>query len=117
MIRNLLSGIIIAIISTIITGCGPGADKKELSEEFWVHLEMLQEEIPVLKGSHIYNTDIKSRFYEEGEGLISARWGNMENMDQLLFAIRNSDMEGLRPEDYHLSAIENIIYTACFQTG
>ena len=108
MIRILLSVTLIALTSTIITGCGPGADKKELSEEFRVHLEMIQEEIPVLEGSHIYNTDIITRFYEKGEGLISARWGSMENMEQLLFAIRNSHLDGLRPEDYHLSAIENM---------
>lgn len=109
MIRNIISCFLIALVSTIFTGCGPGPAKKKLSEEIRVHLEMLQEEKPVVEGSHIYNTDIITRLYEKGEGLISARWGSMENMDRLLFAIRNSHMEGLRPEDYHLYAIENLV--------
>ncbi len=96
-------------VTTISLGCGREAAKRALSEELKRHLEIIQTGMPVLESNPIYNTDIITMLYDKGEAMLSARWEHMENMDQLLYAIRNSYLEGLRPEDYHLAELESLV--------
>ncbi len=108
MIRNIFSVFLIFAAIAIFAGCGPRAYMKELSKELSTHIEILQEDQPVIEGVQIFNTDVIIRLYEKDEKLLSAKWETWENVDQLIFAIRNSYREGLQPEDYHLTAIENL---------
>jgi hypothetical protein len=95
MFRNIFSVFLILSAIAIFTGCSPRAYKKELSKELSVHIEILQEDLPVIEGVHIFNTDVILRLYKKDEKLLSARWESWENVDQLIFAIRDSYREGL----------------------
>ncbi len=46
--------------------------------------------------------------FEKSRKLRSSKWSNSENIYQLLASIKNVYYEGLNPEDYHLSTIENL---------
>ena len=98
MIRNIFSVFLIFVAIAMFAGCGPRAYIKELSKELSTHIEILQEDQPVIEGVQIFNTDIIIRLYEKDEKLLSARWESWENVDQLIFAIRNSYREGLHGE-------------------
>ena len=93
----------------VFTGCGPSAYDKELSEELGTHIELIQKNQPVIEGVQIFNIDVLINLYKKDAKLLSARWESWENIDQLIFAIRNSYKEGLQPQDYHLEAIENLV--------
>lgn len=107
-IRYFFSVVIIAVITTLYNGCSPWAYKKEFPEKLVVIKEIIQEEIAVIDGYRLYNPDIIAQLYEKSEKLLSEIWERRENIDQMLFAIRNVSMDGLHPEDYHLSLIEKL---------
>ena len=107
-IRYFFSVVIIAVITTLYNGCSPWAYKKEFPEKLVVIKEIIKEEIAVIDGYRLYNPDIIAQLYEKSEKLLSEIWERRENIDQMLFAIRNVSMDGLHPEDYHLSLIEKL---------
>jgi len=108
-IRYLLSGALIAAITTIFNGCGQWAYKGQLPEKLAIINEIIQEEPPVVDGAVICNPDIITQLYEKSEKLLSVAWNSRENLDQMLFVLHNVYREGLNPEDYHLSAIEKLV--------
>jgi murein L,D-transpeptidase YcbB/YkuD len=107
-IRYLLSGALIATITTLFNGCGQWAYKEELPEKLAIINDIIQEEPPVVDGIIICNPDIITRLYEKSAKLLSVAWNSRENLDQMLFVLHNVYREGLNPEDYHLSAIEKL---------
>lgn len=46
--------------------------------------------------------------FEKSRKLRSSKWNSSANIYQLLASIKNAYYEGLNPEDYHLSTIENL---------
>ncbi len=96
-------------ITAILISCGQGGYDKKFSGELSMKLEKLQEDPPVVDGNLIYNPDILIGLYEKDKGLLHARWDNWENIDQILYSIRNVYRDGLNPEDYHLLAIEDLV--------
>jgi Uncharacterized protein conserved in bacteria len=62
-------------------------------------------------GDSIYARAALTDFY--GRRLYHPAWNDSRRptrlVDDLVKAIRRADLEGLRPEDYHLSAIENLL--------
>lgn len=107
-IRYLSSGVLIATITALFYGCGHWAYKEELPAKPRIITELIQEEPPLVDGILICNPDIITQLYERSENLLSEIWKTRENIDQMLFPIRNVYREGLHPEDYHLSAIEKL---------
>ena len=82
---------------------------REFSRRLSMDIEKLQEDPPVIDGNLIYNPDILIGLYEKDKGLLHARWDSWENIDQILYSIRNVYRDGLNPEDYHLLAIEDLV--------
>lgn len=68
--------------------------------------ELIKDEVPEVDGVFIYNPDIIKELYDKSEDLLSVVWEERGNIDQMIFSIRNVDLDGLNPEDYHLSVIE-----------
>ena len=96
-------------ITTILISCGHEGYEKEFSGRLSMNLEKLREDPPVIDGNLIYNPDILIGLYEKDKGLLHARWDSWENIDQILYSIRNVYRDGLNPEDYHLLAIEDLV--------
>lgn len=109
MSRKIFSAFLIIAAIAVFNGCGSHLSKMALSKELSIHVETLQDDKPVIEGDQIFNADVIIQLYEKDEKLLSARWESWENVDQLIFAIRNSCKEGLQPQDYHLTAIESLV--------
>lgn len=108
MRRDLLPALIITVIVSVLSGCASARYSKAVSANLDNDIKLLLDNSPVLNGSLIYNPDIIIRMYESGGGLISARWDSWYKIAQMTSAIRNVSRDGLRPDDYHYSEIEDI---------
>ena len=106
--RFIFLAVLTAAISILLNGCGRWAHKTALPEKIVIIKEIILEPTPVLGGVPLLNPDIIGQMYEKSGDLLSVIWERKENIDQMLFAIRNVSMDGLNPEDYHLSAIEDL---------
>ncbi len=95
-------------LALLTAGCTQGPSRKEVSANLQKKLDLLQNETPVIEGSLVYNPTLVSMLYQKGESYLSPRWDSHENIEQMITAIRNSKSDGLNPEDYHLSAIEEL---------
>jgi murein L,D-transpeptidase YcbB/YkuD len=100
--------VLMVTIVTLLSGCGRWAHKPKHPEKLVVIKEIINEEVPLLEGELLYNPDIITQLYAKSEKLLSVIWERKENIDQMLYAIRNVDVDGLNPDDYHLSAIEEL---------
>ena len=110
MSRNkLMAGVFLLFtIPSFLFGCTHKVKNKVLSEKLKEKIEVLQDDIQLMDSVHIYNPDIIAQLYQLSGKLMSAKWSNRKNIDQLLEFIRQVDQEGLNPEDYHLTLIENL---------
>jgi murein L,D-transpeptidase YcbB/YkuD len=100
--------VLMAAIATLLAGCGRWAHNPKHPEKLVVIKEIVEEDMPVLEGETLYNPDIIAQLYSKSENLLSVIWERRENIDQMLYAIRNVKVDGLNPEDYHLSSIEEL---------
>jgi len=107
-IRYLFSGILITIFAALFYGCGKWAYKEELPEKLTIINELIQDKPTAAEKTIICNPDVITQLYEKSEKLLSVVWNSRENLEQMLFVLHNVNLEGLNPQDYHLSAIEKL---------
>jgi murein L,D-transpeptidase YcbB/YkuD len=100
--------VLLVTTATLLSSCGRWAHKPKHPEKLVVIKEIINEEVPLLEGEPLYNPDIITQLYAKSEKLLSVIWERRENIDQMLYAIRNVDVDGLNPDDYHLSSIEEL---------
>ncbi len=98
--------VLIIPIVMLFNLCSRWTFKDELPAKLKIINENIKEGSHLVDGTLIYNPDIINQLYEKSEKNLSATWKSRENIDQMLFVLRNIYREGLHPEDYHLSAIE-----------
>ncbi|MGB8492561.1 MAG: L,D-transpeptidase family protein [Bacteroidales bacterium] len=98
--------ILIVTAAAILSGCTSRRFLKELSDNLKTNIDTLGSNPPVLDGTRIYNPDIITRLYAKAGNLLSPMWDSREKISQMITAIRNAELEGLNPEDYHLTDIE-----------
>lgn len=106
--KYLFSMVFITIFLIAFDGCSHRTYKIELPLKLLPVGEITEEELPVDNGVLIGATDIITQLYEKSDKLLSATWNSRENLNQMLFVLHNVYREGLNPEDYHLSAIEEL---------
>ena len=109
MVRYLNSFIFIAVLSAILYSCGHVRDDNEYSYQLGMIIEKLREESPRVSGNIIYNPDLLIELYEKDEDLVPAKWKSWNDIDQMLYSIRNAHHHGLQPEDYHLFVIHDLV--------
>jgi hypothetical protein len=97
--------ILIVAAVLVFSGCNRQSDDREFSEKMGFYLDQIREGFPPADGIRIYNPELVLHLYDTEKEYIVAKWDNWENIDQMLNSIRNSYYHGLRPGDYHLSAI------------
>ncbi len=95
-------------IALFVSGCKKRLHKKELSESLKQNIEYLNKDSATIAGETIYHPDIIARLYKDNQRFVTVKWNNLENVNQLLNFIRHSNDEGLNPEDYHFSLIEEL---------
>lgn len=100
------SGFLIVVMISLLYGCTARRLKNELSENLKANLDTLNQISPEVGGKPIYNPDIITQLYEKGGNLLSAKWDSRDKIAQMISAIRNSSLDGLNPDDYHLPEIE-----------
>ena len=71
--------------------------------------KMIHEESSGSDVSLILNPEIISELYKSHADLLSEVWQRRESQKEMLNAIRNANLDGLCPEDYHLSSIEHLL--------
>jgi L,D-transpeptidase YcbB len=96
-------------VLVLFVGCGLANGKKEFSDKFRKQVEALNDPDQSSDNIPIHNPEAIATLYEEEGELVLPKWGNREKVDEMLFVIRTIGQEGLRPEDYHLEAIEMLI--------
>jgi len=104
-----LSFILWVIVFLLLISCGSPTYDMEFSDSLRLNIENLQRESVLLDGQIIYSSEIVIELYNTEEEIIPAKWDSRENIGQLLYSIRNVYRDGLRPEDYHLSEIEDLL--------
>lgn len=100
---------LIICIAAIFFDCGSWTYRKESAEKIDFIEEMIHKETSNLEVNLIFNPEIIKELYESHADLFSEVWQSRESQKEMLYAIRNANLDGLCPEDYHLSAIENLI--------
>lgn len=95
-------------IALLVSGCKKRLHKKELSESLKQNIEYLNKDSATIAGETIYHPDIIARLYKDNQRFVTVKWNNLDNVNQLLNFIRHSNDEGLNPEDYHFSLIEEL---------
>jgi L,D-transpeptidase YcbB len=98
--------VLTATISILLNGCGRWAHKTPVPEKLVAIKAIILEAKPIQDTVYLYNPDIIAQLYKKSEDLLSVIWERRENIDQMIYSIRNVSLDGLNPEDYHLSAIE-----------
>ena len=98
--------ILIVASAIVLSGCTSRKLLKELSYNLKTNIDTLRSDTPVIDGTRIYNPDIITRLYAKAGNLLSPMWDSREKISQMITAIRNSELDGLNPEDYHLTDIE-----------
>jgi L,D-transpeptidase YcbB len=104
-----LSCFLIICTATIFLDCGSWNYKKESADKIDFIAGMIHKEVSDPDVNQILNPEIITELYVSHADLFSEVWQRQESLEDMLFAIRNANLDGLRPEDYHLSAIENLI--------
>ncbi len=97
--------ILIIAAALVFSGCNRQSDDRVFSEKMGFYLDQIREGLPPADGIMIYNPEMILHLYDTEKEFVVAKWDNWENVDQMLNSIRNSYYHGLRPGDYHLSAI------------
>jgi L,D-transpeptidase YcbB len=97
------------IASSLFFGCGPSASQRAISEKLKANIEVLKKQQTEIEGDLILNAETIADLYDSENELLLEKWGNKNKVDQMLTIIRNISNEGLRPEDYHLKAIEKLV--------
>ena len=82
-IKYLISGLLVATISSLFNGCGPLTYQTEFPGKIGIIEELIHEETPVLDGNLIYNPDIIEQLYAKSEDLLSKIWERRENQMNL----------------------------------
>lgn len=109
-IRYLNVIVLIAAITVAFSGCLTRPVTKNEPLKIEIIKVLIKEDVPEVDGAFIYNPDIIKELYDKSENLLSVIWEKRENIDQMLFSIRNVNADGLYPEDYHLSVIEALAH-------
>ncbi|TVR71257.1 MAG: hypothetical protein EA408_09675 [Marinilabiliales bacterium] len=95
----------------LLAGCNPGRVSREFSEIMEGYLVNFEDDTDGLYENAVFNPVILARLYVREEGLLRAKWDNLENIDQLINTVRYSYREGLNPEDYHIDTLEYLLDT------
>lgn len=109
MIRIIYLYIIFGCLALLMTGCENTGHDRKFSEQMVACIDSMQGGAMLLHGNRIHSPEIIRQIYDTGNGLVEAKWDNWVNIDQLLNSIRNAYYHGLQPEDYHLSALYDLM--------
>ncbi|MBS9525257.1 L,D-transpeptidase family protein [Litoribacter alkaliphilus] len=107
-LRLLYSVLAVAILIVIVKSCGYDALRKDFSDRFKKDMATLQQESSPYEDINLLNPAMISAIYEDDEEFVLPKWGNRNKVDAMIQAIRESENDGLRPEDYHLAAIDSL---------
>lgn len=107
-LTNVSVNLLAAITISLTYGCISKRSENTLSDKISDNLKTLKQESSVQGSEPVYNTDIITRLYEKGGPFLSARWDKRNKIAQMISAIQNASLDGLNPEDYHLSDIEKL---------
>jgi murein L,D-transpeptidase YcbB/YkuD len=83
--------------------------RKEVDAQLQIQLDSMSGQTAAIQDEAVHQLDLISEMYRKGGVYLSAKWQHEENIRQMIDAIRNSQAEGLHPEDYHLQAIESML--------
>jgi murein L,D-transpeptidase YcbB/YkuD len=104
----LFAGVLIASSVALFNGCGQWAYKMESPGAPVVAKVIIMEDPPVADDTMVSKNDLITRLYQKSEYLLSGTWKSKQNLDQMFFVLRNVYLEGLNPEDYQFSSIEEL---------
>ena len=99
--------LLLLLISILTFSC---ESDREFSDKFKERVRADTSVPGEFEGDLVYNLESIAALYEEEEDqIVLPKWGNMEKVDEMLYVIRNISQDGLHPQDYHLTAIENLV--------
>ncbi|MGY6561671.1 MAG: L,D-transpeptidase family protein [Luteibaculaceae bacterium] len=90
----------------ISLSCKKFAHQKEINKALAVQLEAISDTTNLEPSDKFYQPDLIAQLYTKGGELLSQKWSDRANIDQLLAFLRAVHLEGLNAEDYHLRQIE-----------
>jgi L,D-transpeptidase YcbB len=109
MIRIIYLYIIFGSLALVIPGCENTGPDRKFSGQMKACIDSIQGGETQIHGIRIHSPEIIRQIYDNGDGPVEAKWDNWVNIDQLLNSIRNACHHGLQPEDYHLSALYDLM--------
>jgi L,D-transpeptidase YcbB len=97
----------IAAVILLSYGCGQWVNNPELTAKTHGN-QIISESNGSDTDTEICYEDKISLLFKKCEKHFSKAWRSSENLEQMFYVIRNAYKEGLNPEDYNLSSLENL---------
>ncbi len=104
-LTNIITGLVTAVMVLLFTSSAP--EKFRFSPKGAV-TPVSGSTDEAAAAPSLFNEDIYSAIHEKGRGLLSPRWDNNDKILQMIGAIYNSPADGLDPDDYNISGIEEL---------
>ncbi|ASB47679.1 L,D-transpeptidase family protein [Alkalitalea saponilacus] len=101
-----LNILLLALILFFSAGCKQQSQRRELARILSERIELIADSANIELLDVYYQPDLISELYRMSGKMFSPLWSDRENIDQLMDFLREVHLEGLNPEDYHLSKLE-----------
>ena len=101
--------IIVLAAVIVLTSCSQKHDsEKDISLRISEIIELISDSAATDQIETYYQPDMISELYRKSGKMFSPLWNDRENIDQLTDFIAYVHLEGLNPEDYHISKIQSL---------
>jgi L,D-transpeptidase YcbB len=104
LLRSFQAFIFFFFIIILFSSCESYKQRK--AKKLKSQITLVNEESALIEGKMIHNPELISEVYGKDAEIILERWGNKEKVEDMIALIKDVAQEGLKSEDYHLSAIE-----------
>jgi L,D-transpeptidase YcbB len=105
---GLFVNLVVVITLTLIIGSSSKRSEDQKSGSVRLNSGTFMFDSAFIDGAKLFNRDMIFKLYKPGEAYTAAKWSSQSKIDQMISAIHNALLDGLNPDDYHLSEIEDL---------
>ncbi len=103
-----LTGGLVPTLFLLLSAACSAPSKRDILLSISRQVSVLKNDSAEVAGDLVLNPDLVEALYRKENSPVLARWGDKQKVDQLISEIENVELEGLRPEDYHLVVLKEL---------